>query len=185
MDTLNHIRKPERRTSAAKAIFHTAMFLISGLSTGVIIKLFDIYTANLGNIFSQISVWFFLCTILAVYSSTAKRAAVNVFSFCSGMLLTYYITAELTASVYSLTFVYGRTLFDLFSLAMGFTAWYAKGKSLISKIISIGIVIVMLAASSALFDKIRLSDIVFAVLTGFILLKNKDIEKMKESGVLE
>lgn len=185
MDVLNHIRKPERRTLTAKAMFHTAVILSLGMSSGVIIKLFDIYTANLGNVFSQISVWFFLCTILAVYSSTAKRAAVNVFSFCSGMLFTYYITAEVIESVYSLAFVYGWTLFDLFSPAMGFTAWYAKGKGLTSKIISIGIVIVMLVASSVLFDKIRLSDIVFAVLTGFILLKNKDIEKMKESEVLE
>ena len=40
------------------------------------------------------------------------------------------------------------------------------------KIISIGIIIVMLVASIVLFDKIRVSDILFAVLTGFILFKN-------------
>ena len=71
------------------------------------IKLLDIYTTNLGNIFSQVSVWIFLCTLISVYSNSAIRAAVNVFGFCMGMLLTYYITAEMTASVYSLTFVYG------------------------------------------------------------------------------
>lgn len=53
MDVLNHIRKPERRTLTAKAMFHTAVILSLGMSSGVIIKLFDIYTANLGNVFRK------------------------------------------------------------------------------------------------------------------------------------
>lgn len=171
MSLFDHIRKSGKPLPISKAIIHTAIITCFGLITGALIKLLDIYTTNLGNIFSQVSVWIFICTLISVYSNSALRAAVNVFGFCMGMLLTYYITAEMTASVYSLTFVYGWTIFALFSPLMGFCVWYAKGKSWISKIISIGVIIVMLAASIVLFDKIRIADILFAIITGFILFK--------------
>lgn len=171
MSLFDHIRKHEQITALSKAILHTAIITCLGLITGVLIKLLDIYTTNIGNIFSQVSVWIFLCTSISVYSKTAFRAAVNVFGFCMGMLLTYYITAEITASSYSNSIAYGWAIFALFCPLMGFCVWHAKRKNWISRIISIGIIIVMLVASIVLFDKIRVSDILFAVLTGFILFK--------------
>lgn len=167
----NNIRIPHRTTPFTKALFHTGLITAAGLLLGIAAKLLDIHTSNLGNIFSQMSVWIFLCTLLAVYSSTPKRAAVNVFLFCAGMLAAYYLTAELTASVYSTLFLYGWIVFALFSPAMGFCAWYAKGKGLLSKIITAGIIIVLLAAAVILFDKIRVADIVFALLISIVLLK--------------
>ena len=107
MSLFSYIRKSRKPLPLSKAIIHTAIITCFGLITGALIKLLDIYTTNLGNIFSQVSVWIFICTLISVYSNSALRAAVNVFGFCMGMLLTYYITAEMTASVYSLTFVYG------------------------------------------------------------------------------
>ena len=157
--------------SFSKAIRHTVLISCVGLALGVIIKLLDIYTTNLGNIFSQMSVWIFLCTLIAIYSNTAKRAAINVFGFCIGMLITYYITSELTASVYSTSFIYGWSIFAFFSPLMGFIVWYAKGEVWISKIISVCIIIVMLAAAIVLFDKIRIADIAFAILTSVFLFK--------------
>lgn len=171
MVLLNGVRKADRQISFSKAICHTVLISCTGLVLGVIIKLLDIYTTNLGNIFSQMSVWIFLCTLIAIYSSTAKRAAVNVFGFCAGMLITYYIAAELTASVYSTSFIYGWAIFALFSPLMGFIVWYAKGEAWISKIISVCIIVVMLAAAIALFDKIRITDIAFAILTSVFLFK--------------
>lgn len=53
----------------------------------------------------------------------------------------------LTASVYSTLFLYGWVVFALFSPAMRFCAWYAKGKGLLSKSIVVGIILVILAAS--------------------------------------
>ncbi len=167
----NNIRIPHRETPFIKALFHTGLITTAGLLFGIAAKLLDIHTSNLGNIFSQMSVWIFLCTLLAVYSSTPKRAAINVFFFCAGMLATYYLTAELTASVYSTLFLYGWIAFALFSPIMGFCAWYAKGKGLLSKVITVGIIIVLLAAAVILFDKIRMADIAFALLISIVLLK--------------
>lgn len=170
-NTLNRIRTPVRKVQFSKAVLHTVVIAGTGILLGAVAKMLDIYTTNLGNIFSQMSVWIFLCTVIAVLSSTPFRAAVNVFLFCIGMLVTYYITAELTSSVYSTLFIYGWTVFALLSPALGFCTWYAKGKGFLSKSIVAGIILVMLAAAVILFDKIRVADIVFAVLTGFVLLK--------------
>ena len=171
MAFFNRIRKSGQTIPLSKAIIHTTIITCLGLIVGVLIKLLDIYTTNLGNIFSQMSVWIFICTLISVYSNSAVRAAVNVFGFCIGMLLTYYITAEMTASVYSPLIAYGWTIFAFLCPLMGFLVWYAKGKRWVSKMISIGIIIVMLVAAVVLFDKIRISDILFAGLTGFILFK--------------
>ncbi len=171
MELLNRIRKPRKKIPFSKAILYTSLILCAGLITGVVIKLLDIFTTNLGNIFSQVSVWIFLCSLISIYSSTAKRAAANVFCFCVGMLFAYYVTAELTNSVYSPVFIYGWTIFALASPVLGFCTWYAKGKGIIPKIISVGILAVMLAAAIVLFDKIRITDIIFAVLLGIVLFK--------------
>lgn len=165
------IRKPQKRIPLNRAVIYSMGIMACGLITGVGVKLMDIYTAHLGNIFSQMSVWIFLCSVLAVYSSTPRRAAVNVFLFCAGMLLTYYLTAEGMHSPYSMTFVYGWSVFSLFSPVLAFFTWYAKGKGAVSRLLTAGIVVVLLVMAVLLFDRIRISDLVFAVLTAAILMK--------------
>ncbi|HIS99797.1 MAG TPA: hypothetical protein IAA59_06135 [Candidatus Faecaligallichristensenella faecipullorum] len=168
---LERIRKPQKRIPLNRAVIYSMGIMACGLITGVGVKLMDIYTVHLGNIFSQMSVWIFLCSALAVYSSTPRRAAVNVFLFCAGMLLTYYLTAEGMHSPYSMTFVYGWSVFSLFSPVLAFFTWYAKGKGTVSRLLTAGIVVVLLVLAVLLFDRIRISDLVFAVLTAVILIK--------------
>lgn len=168
---LERIRRPQKRIPLNRAVIYSMGIMACGLITGVGVKLMDIYTVHLGNIFSQMSVWIFLCSVLAVYSSTPRRAAVNVFLFCAGMLLTYYLTAEGMHSPYSMTFVYGWSVFSLFSPVLAFFTWYAKGKGAVSRLLTAGIVVVLLVMAVLLFDRIRISDLVFAVLTAAILMK--------------
>ena len=87
MSLFSHIRKSGQPIPLSKAILHTAIITCLGLMTGALIKLLDIYTTNLGNIFSQVSVWIFLCTLISVYSNSAIRAAVNVFGFLHGNVI--------------------------------------------------------------------------------------------------
>lgn len=168
---LERIRRPQKRIPLNRAVIYSMGIMACGLITGVGVKLMDIYTVHLGNIFSQMSVWIFLCSVLAVYSSTPRRAAVNVFLFCAGMLLTYYLTAEGMHSPYSMTFVYGWSVFSLFSPLLAFFTWYAKGKGTVSRLLTAGIVVVLLVLAVLLFDRIRISDLIFAVLTAVILIK--------------
>ena len=133
------------------------MFCI-GLILGIISRLLDIYTQNLGKIFSQMAIWILLGTLISIYSKTKKMAMMNIFPFCIGMLITYYIVAIITHGVYSRSFIIGWTIFALCSPIFAFFTWMAKEKGIIPKIISIGIIIVCVLSSIILFDKLRIYD---------------------------
>ena len=133
------------------------MFCI-GLILGIISRLLDIYTQNLGKIFSQMAIWILLGTLISIYSKTKKMAVMNIFPFCIGMLITYYIVAIITHGVYSRSFIIGWTIFALCSPIFAFFTWMAKEKGIIPKIISIGIIIVCVLSSIILFDKLRIYD---------------------------
>lgn len=133
------------------------MFCI-GLILGVISRLLDIYTQNLGEIFSQMAIWILLGTLISIYSKTKKMAMMNIFPFCIGMLITYYIVAIITHGVYSRSFIIGWTIFALCSPIFAFFTWMAKEKGIIPKKISIGIIIVCVLSSIILFDKLRIYD---------------------------
>jgi hypothetical protein len=133
------------------------MFCI-GLILGIISRLLDIYTQNLGEIFSQMAIWILLGTLISIYSKTKKMAMMNIFPFCIGMLITYYIVAIITHGVYSRSFIIGWTIFALCSPIFAFFTWMAKEKGIIPKIISIGIIIVCVLSSIILFDKLRIYD---------------------------
>lgn len=76
-----------------KKILNPFSTLCFGLLIGTISRLLDIFTTNLGEIFSQMAIWILLGTLISIYSTTAKKAMVNVLTFCLGMLSTYYLTA--------------------------------------------------------------------------------------------
>ena len=133
------------------------MFCI-GLIIGIISRLLDIYTQNLGKNFSQMAIWILLGTLISIYSKTKKMAMMNIFPFCIGMLITYYIVAIITHGVYSRSFIIGWTIFALCSPMFAFFTWMAKEKGIIPKIISIGIIIVCVLSSIILFDKLRIYD---------------------------
>ena len=169
MELLQQVRMPKKRVSLQKGIVYSAGIAVAGLIAGAVSKLLDLYTTKLGNIFSQLSIWILICSAIAVYSSNSKRAAVNVFLFCAGMLGAYYLTAELTGSPYSFTFICGWAVFSLFSPLFAFFTWYAKGKTMVSRLLSTGIIVVMLLAAVVLFDGIRASDLIIAILTAIVL----------------
>ena len=81
-----------------------AMFVL-GLCAGILSRFSDIYTQNLGEIFSQMAVWILLGTLISIYSETPRRAAANTLTFCLGMLITYYAVAALSHGVYDKIYV--------------------------------------------------------------------------------
>lgn len=135
-----------------------AMFII-GLCAGILSRLLDIYTQNLGEIFSQMAVWILLGTLISIYSETPRRAAANTLTFCLGMLIAYYTVAALSHGVYGKSFILGWTLFALCSPVLAYVTWMTKQKGILPKIISIGIVGVSVLSSVLLFDKFRIYDL--------------------------
>lgn len=96
-----------------KKILNPITMLCFGLFIGVVSRLLDIYTTNLGEIFSQMAIWILMGTLISIYSETAKKAMLNVLPFCLGMLVTYYAVAALSHGVYSNVFIIGWTVFAL------------------------------------------------------------------------
>ena len=148
-----------------------SMFVL-GLILGIISRLLDIYTSNLGNIFSQIAIWILIGTLISIYSETKKRAMLNVFPFCIGMLITYYFVAFITKGVYSNNFIIGWTIFAFCSPVFAYFTWMTKERGIFPKIISAGIILVSILSTIILFDRLRIYDfIINGILIYYLFLK--------------
>ena len=155
--------------------------LAAGLLLGALSRIFDIYTQNLGNIFSQMAIWILLGTLISIYSETKKKAMLNILPFCLGMLFTYYLVAVLTKGVYSRSFIIGWTVFAFCSPVMAYFAWMTKKRGVFPKIIAAGIVAVSVMSSSLLFDHLRIHDVIIdGVLIYILFFKKKDADKRKQ-----
>ena len=148
------------------------MFCI-GLILGVISRLLDIYTQNLGEIFSQMAIWILLGTLISIYSKTKKSAMMNVFPFCMGMLITYYAVAIITKGVYSNIFIIGWSVFAFCSPIFAYFTWMTKEKGIFPIIISIGIILVSILSSILLFDRLRIYDFIIDGLLIYYLFFKK------------
>lgn len=148
------------------------MFII-GIILGVISRLFDMYTQNLGNILSEMAIWILFGVLISIYSSSKKKAMLNIFLFCIGMLLAYYFVAIITNGVYSKTIIVGWTIFAIFSPILAYFTWLTKEKGVFPKLISISIVIVSILSSIILFDKLRIYDfIINGILIYYLFFKD-------------
>ena len=156
----------------SKKILNPFAMLCFGLIIGIIARLLDIYTTNMGEIFSQMAIWILMGTLISIYSKTAKKAILNVLPFCLGMLLTYYVVAALSHGVYSKDFIIGWTVFALCSPVMAYFAWLKKENGIFPKIVSVGIIAVSVLSSVILFDKLRIYDfIIDGALIYFLFFK--------------
>lgn len=156
-----------------KKVLNPAGMFVIGLLLGIISRLFDIYFQNLGNIFSQMSIWILLGVILSIYSSSKKQAMLNILPFCLGMLITYYFVAFITKGVYSTSYIIGWTVFALLSPIFAYFTWLSKEKGIFPKIISVGIVMVSILSSIILFDRLRIYDFIIDGIMIYLLFIKK------------
>ena len=170
------------KRSVQEKFLNPAVMLLFGLLLGAASRLFDLYTALLGDIFSQMAIWILLGTLIAVYSPSKKRAMLNILPFCLGMLVTYYAVAILTKGVYGRAYIIGWTVFALTSPVMAYFAWMAKEPGALPKIIAAGIAAVSVMSSVLLFDHLRLYDFVIDGVLIYILFfkKIKRSQKRKD-----
>lgn len=158
-----------------KKILNPFAMLCFGLLIGFISRLLDIYTTNLGEIFSQMAIWILLGTLISIYSKTAKEAMLNVLTFCLGMLFTYYLAAALSHGVYSTDYIIGWTVFALCSPVMACFAWFTKESGVLPIIVRMGVIAVSVLSSVLLFDRFRIYDLVInGALFFFLFIKRID-----------
>lgn len=161
------------KRSVREKFLNPAVMLLFGLLLGAASRLFDLYTALLGDIFSQMAIWILLGTLIAVYSPTKKRAMLNILPFCLGMLVTYYAVAILTKGVYGRAYIIGWTVFALFSPLLAYLTWMTKQPGVWPKLIAAGVLGVSLYSSLFLFGRFHLYDAVINLLLAYILFFQK------------
>ena len=148
-------------------ILHPISMFIIGLLTGIIIKLIDIHFRvqhfgfSLSDVFSELGIWILIGVIISLFSKNKKYAMLNIFLFSIGMLITYYIIAEVTNSIYGWTFIKGWSVFACLSPMLAYLVTLTKEKGLLSLIIKIGIILVYLITNIIIFGGPRIYDIVF------------------------
>ena len=153
-EKLRQIRMPVQ-SLRKKAVTAALISFAAGVILGIISKWLDntalvsnvwwhrlLEMTDLGNFFSELAVWLLLAMILAVYSSSALQAALNVFVFFSGMCAAYHLYTVLFAgfnpSSYMLIW-YGITLLSPFLAVL---CWYAKGNGAVPVILDTAIIAV-------------------------------------------
>lgn len=157
-----------------------SMFII-GLLLGVVSRLLDIYTQNLGNIFSELAIWILFGVLISIYSDTKKKAMINILPFCVGMLITYYVCAIIMDGVYSNIYIICWTIFAFCSPILAYFTWLTKEKGIFPKVISIGIVLVSILSSIILFDGLRIYDYIIDLIIIYFLFVTKIDRKSRKS----
>lgn len=166
------MKQPRLADKRKRIILNPLGMLIIGFLLGMFSRWLDLYTTNLGNIFSQLAIWILFGVLISIYSSTKRAAMCNILPFCLGMLLTYYGAAALTDGVYSRTYIVGWTIFAFCSPLFAYFAWTTKESGIFPKIISIGILLVSVLSSIILFDGFRFYDfIIDGLLLYFLFFK--------------
>lgn len=126
-------------------VLHPVTMTVIGLFTGFFVKILDIYCyaqyfgTSLSDIFSQAGVWVVIGIAISLYSRTTKLAMINIFLFCAGMLLTYYITADVTNSVYGWSFIKTWAVFACLSPVMAWLARLTRKSGPVALILKVGV----------------------------------------------
>lgn len=161
-----------------KYILNPISLFFIGAILGIISKLLDIlfvgnlFMMTLGYMFSDLPIWVLLGILISIYSDTRKKAMINIFPFCIGMLISYYVTAELTNAVYSWNFIKGWTIFSCLSLLFAYFTWKTKEEGLFAKFISIGLILVTIIGNYILVRTFTIPDlIIIPIIVYFLFIK--------------
>ena len=130
------------------------------------------------NFLGRFSVWIFIAVCVSVYSSSAKRAALNVFLFFIGMVSSYYLYSALAAGFFPKS--YAAVWFGITAVSpvLAFVCWFAKGKGFISVVISGVIIGALFSQAVILIQGIRITYIPEVVLwlASLLILRRKPKE---------
>lgn len=152
---------------------------IIGLFTGFLVKLMDVYCytqhfgVSLSDIFSQGGVWVVIGIGISLYSRSTEFAMVNIFLFCAGMLATYYLTAQLTNSVYGWNFIKGWAVFACLSPLMAYLARLTMRPGLLALVLKLGVFAGYLGLNLLLGYFLHYYDLPFLLILVYLLFLKK------------
>ena len=156
-----------------KKLLTIPKMIILGIIIGILSKTFDLYTQNLGNIFSELSIFILLGLLISLESETNMKAMLNLLAFCVSMVMTYYLTAIITHSIYNYNFIMGWRVIAIISPLFAYITRLTLRRGLISIVIKFLILITTLSISIIVFKGPRIYDIVIIGLIGYLLFKER------------
>ncbi len=146
MEYLNRIRPAVKSVSTAKKVIYTIAILLFGIILGLISKYLDGSAVNelpawvgyfdITKFLGRFSFWVWIALILSVYSSSAWRAAINVFVFFLGMVTSYYCYSYFVLGFFPESYAMIWVGFTVISPLLAFICWYAKGEGKIAFVIA-------------------------------------------------
>ena len=153
-ERLRQIREPMQCSLKRTLIFAAIIFVI-GVVLGIFSKWLDnlaldsticwhrvFETLDLGNFFSDFAIWLLIALIIAVFSPSAKQAALNVFVFFAGMCVAYHIYTIVFSGFNPLSYMMIWYAITLLSPFLAMLCWYAKGNGAVSVVLDILIIAV-------------------------------------------
>ena len=124
-----------------KQIIYSVLFsAILGFVLGLVAKILDspiipYEISFLGFIGSNMGIWIFISTLIAVYSATPILAATRVFTYLITMLFSYYIYTILFLGFFPLKFIVFWCIAALLAPIPAYIMWFSRADHLIANFI--------------------------------------------------
>jgi len=134
---LQSIRE-EKYISKEKAALAAAAILLVGIVLGIFAKWLDTTPVNnqlplfawldFTNFLSRLTFWLVTASCIAMFSSSPKFAALNVFAFFAGMVAAYYLYSRFAAGFFPRSYARIWMTITVISPFLAWACWYAKGE---------------------------------------------------------
>ena len=131
----------------------------------------------LGDLFTRLGIWVWMATLIAAYSRTLRRAAINTFVFFLGMLMSYYIYSAYLFGFFPTSYFISWGAIALLSPLLAVIVWKAKDNERLAMILpalSMGLML-SLSLSIGLFyvDLAHFEEFIMYVFLCVVFYKNQ------------
>ena len=186
---LKKVRTPKIKVKTKTKMINTILIFILGIALGIFSKWLNnlsidntiwwqntIDILDLKNVFSLFGIWIFIAVAISVFSSTSKRASLNVFLFFIGLTVSYHLYTILFSGFNPASYMMIWYAITLLSPLLAYVCWYAIGDGKLPLIVNILILSAMSLSSFSIgvwyFDINNMIDLLLFTGTVLILYKN-------------